>query len=68
MTKLAPIFASEATAARLLDMRSADFRRLVQDGALPGPRETGGRVRWDVAELRRIITGEAAKGLGDVQW
>lgn len=68
MTKLAPIFASEATAARLLDMKPADFRRLVQDGALPGPRDIGGHARWDVAELRRIITGEAAEGLGDVQW
>ena len=68
MSQHAPIFASEATAARLLDMKPAVFRGLVKDGMLPGPRDIGGHPRWDVAELRRIINGEAAEGLGDVQW
>lgn len=68
MASLAPLFASEANAARLLDMRPAEFRTLVEAGHLPPPRDIGGLKRWDVQDLRRIITGEAAEGLGDVKW
>lgn len=68
MSKHAPIFASERTAAQLLDMKPAEFRALVDRGALPGPRRLGDLERWDVEELRRIITGEAAEGMGDVRW
>jgi predicted DNA-binding transcriptional regulator AlpA len=62
------LFAGERTAAQLLDMRPADFLALVDEGHLPRPREIGGLKRWDVEELRRIITGEAAEGMGDVRW
>jgi hypothetical protein len=68
MASLAPIFANETTAARLLDMTAAEFRGLVDAGHLPGPRDLGGLKRWDVQELRKIITGEAVEGLGDVAW
>lgn len=68
MTDATPIFATDRTAARLLDMTPAEFRGLVEGGHLPGPRMIGGLARWDMAELRRIITGEAAEGLGDVRW
>lgn len=68
MTKHAPLFASETSAARLLDMSPAMFRSLVEGGHLPRPRDIAGLKRWDVAELRRVISGEAAEGLGDVQW
>jgi len=68
MTKHAPIFASERTAAQLLDLKPAEFRSLVDQGALPGPRRLGGFERWDMDELRRIINGDAVEGMGDVQW
>jgi predicted DNA-binding transcriptional regulator AlpA len=62
------MFASESTAAKLLDMKPREFRELVEAGHLPRPREIGGLKRWDVPELRRILSGEAADGMGDVQW
>lgn len=68
MTAPAPILASEATAARLLDMKPGEFRSLVEGGHLPRARDVGGFKRWDVEELRRIAKGEAAEGLGDVEW
>jgi len=64
-----PILASERTAARLLDMKPAEFRELVDGGHLPKPREIAPGVRrWDVADLRRIATGAAADGMEDVAW
>lgn len=56
MGKHTPLFASEATAAALLDMKPAEFRDLVARGALPGPNKLD---RWDVEELRAIMRGEA---------
>ena len=64
----APIFANERSAARLLDMKPAEFTRLVDRGHLPKPRDIAGMKRWDVDELRRTIVGEAAEGMGDVKW
>ena len=58
MTASAPIFASERTAARLLDMSVAEFQRHVRAGALPGP---CGFDRWHVPELERIVKGDAAR-------
>lgn len=65
---LAPIGANEATAARLLDMKTSEFRQLVRDGHLPPSRNIGGHERWDVEELRKIISGEAVEGLDNAQW
>lgn len=62
------LFASERTAARLFDMKPAEFLSLVEGGHLPKPREIGGLKRWDVEELRRVISGAAVEGMGDVQW
>lgn len=58
MNTITPIFASERTAAKLLDMSVGDFQRLVAEGVLPGPVGLG---RWDVEELRRIVRGDAAR-------
>jgi hypothetical protein len=52
------LFARDVTAARLLDMKPAEFRRLVEEGALPPPVKFD---RWDVRELERIMSGDAAK-------
>lgn len=64
-----PILASETTAARLLDMKPAEFRALVEAGHLPRGREIAcGMIRWPVDDLYRIAKGEASEGMGDVQW
>jgi predicted DNA-binding transcriptional regulator AlpA len=69
MTHPAPILASETSAARLLDMKPAEFRELVKAGHLPRGREIApGLVRWSVDDLRRIVSGEAVEGMGDIQW
>lgn len=66
MTQL--LFANECSAARLLDMKPTEFLRLVEGGHLPRPRDIGGLKRWDVQELRQIISGQAVDGMGDIQW
>ena len=63
----APILASEATAARLLDMKPAEFRALVEAGHLPRGREIApGVPRWVTDDLRRIASGEAIDG--GIEW
>lgn len=65
--KADPLFASEASAARLLDMKTQRFRELVDLGHLPRPYDIGGEKRFDVAELRRVIRGELIGG-GGMEW
>lgn len=67
MATLAPIFANETNAARLLDLKQAEFRALVEAGHLPRGREIApGCIRWATDELRRIASGEAIDG--EIQW
>lgn len=61
MGNQAPMFASERSAAALLDMKPAEFRRLVSAGALPPPVRIGPHDRWNVAQIEAIIRGDAAK-------
>ncbi len=69
MSQAAPILASETSAARLLDMKVAEFRSLVEAGHLPRGREIApGVLRWVTDDLRRIASGDASDGMGDVQW
>ena len=69
MTKHAPIFATEASAAALLDMPVSAFRALVEAGSLPPGRHIApGFVRWDVDQLRRIGSGNAVDGMDSVDW
>lgn len=69
MSAYVPIFASEVNAARLLDMKTAEFRALVESGHLPQGRVIApGLVRWPVDDLRTIARGEAIEGLGEVRW
>ena len=56
--RITPLFARESTAARLLDMDVAEFRRLVSAGALPRPAQF---ERWDVEDLRRVVRGDPAR-------
>ena len=64
----APIFANETSAARLLDMKPAEFRALVEAGHLPKGKEIApGFVRWEVDALRLIGNGGAIEG-GGITW
>ena len=58
VSAIQPLFASEGTAARLLDMKRPEFRRLVDTGALPPPNALD---RWDVEALIAAMTGQAAR-------
>ena len=62
------LFAGDEKAAALLDLKPAEFRGLVDDGVLPKPTKIGGFERWDVEQLRTIVRGEAADGIGEVNW
>lgn len=68
MTVSAPILASEISAAKLLDMKPAEFRTLEDEGHLPKPHVIAGFERWDVEELRQIGRGDLATGMVDVEW
>ncbi|MDO6585247.1 hypothetical protein Q4543_06925 [Salipiger sp. 1_MG-2023] len=68
MASLALILATERNAAKLLDMKPADFRGLVDAGVLPKPAEIGGFERWDVEQLRAIALGDLANGAGVIEW
>lgn len=62
-----PLFASEKTAARLLDMKPDAFRELVDKGYLPPPRRIGNLERFDLAELQAVIRGDKISG-GEMKW
>lgn len=64
-----PIMASETTAARLLDLRTKEFKALVRDGHLPKGHEIApGVVRWDTETLKRIAGGDVAELWDQIQW
>lgn len=66
-SRLLPIYASEKTAAELLDMKPAEFLRLVDGGHLPRGREIApGVIRWEADELRAIGRGVLIDG--GVEW
>ena len=56
-----PIFVRATTAAAMLDMSTAEFRRLVAAGALPPPVGIGGHERWHVAQIEAMLSGIAAR-------
>lgn len=62
-----PIFASDTTAAKLLDLPKAEFAKLVAAGHLPRPHRIGPVERFDVDELRRVIRGDKIGG-GGMEW
>ncbi|MDB6455201.1 helix-turn-helix transcriptional regulator [Falsirhodobacter sp. 20TX0035] len=56
------LYASERSAARLLDMKPTEFRALVDAGALPRPVKIAGAVeRWRVQDLDAILQGTKPK-------
>lgn len=69
MSSPEPMMASETTAARLLDLRTPQFLKLVDDGHLPpGPEIAPGVVRWDTETLKRLSKGEGAEMWDQIQW
>jgi len=40
----------------------------VETGHLPPPCTIGEFKRWDMIELRKIISGEAYDGMSEVKW
>ncbi|MPL79232.1 hypothetical protein SDC9_25108 [bioreactor metagenome] len=55
------IYATDRTAARLLDMRPAEFRDLVSAGALPAPLKIGQHERWSISDIDAIVRGSKPK-------
>ena len=55
-----PLAVRDKTAAAMLDMRPAEFRRLVDRGALPPPVVIGGHHRWRVDQIEAILKADAA--------
>lgn len=53
------LFASDKSAAQLLDMKRAEFLSLVERGAIQGPEYIGGVARWRVSTLEAINSGAA---------
>lgn len=62
-----PLFAKDRIAAALLDLKLAEFLRLVDSGVLPRPTSIGGFERWDVEQLQAIARGDAIQG-GAIVW
>lgn len=55
------IAVTEKTAAAMLDMSRQEFQKLVACSALPAPAKIPGEEpRWRVADLERIVSGDAA--------
>lgn len=64
-----PMMASETTAARLLDLRTQEFKALVDEGHLPPGHEIApGVVRWDTEVLKRISGGGVTELWDQIQW
>lgn len=68
MAAFAPFLVNEANAARLFDMKPAEFRALVESGHLPSGSEIApGFKRWNCDQLKAIATGEAARPDGGLE-
>lgn len=64
-----PILASETTAAQLLDLRTREFKTLVNEGHLPPGHEIApGIVRWDTEVLKRISSGHVTGPWDQIRW
>ena len=62
MANIVPIYAADATAAKLYDMKTPEFLAHVDAGHFPRGKEIAPNViRWDVEELRSIAKGDLAR-------
>ena len=62
-----PLFATDRTAAKLLDMKPKQFRDLVAAGILPPPINIGKHERWDMEALTRALRGDL-ETMDGVKW
>ena len=60
MPRPTPIAVKEADAAYMFGLKPAQFRGLVECGAMPSPVNVHGFLRWRVADLEAVLNGEAA--------
>ena len=64
-----PLMANETTAARLFDLDTRKFNRLVADGHFPqGVEIAPGVWRWDTEILKKIASGGGIDGWGQIDW
>lgn len=49
----------------MLDMQLTDFRKLVMQGAIPGPIPIGDHPRWRRSDLVAIVDGSAIRPSDD---
>lgn len=64
-----PFMASETTAARLFDLDTRKFNKLVADGHFPqGVEIAPGVLRWDTEMLKKVASGGGADGWGQIDW
>lgn len=61
MAELRPIAVDAKSAAKMLQLSTKEFLRLVSAGALPGPSRIGPYPRWAVSTLEAIVSGQAAR-------
>ena len=55
---MTPQFATDKSAAKLLDMKPKQFRELVKSRCLPPPISIGDLERWNMEEVYKAIRGE----------
>ncbi len=55
---MTPQFATDKSAAELLDMKPKQFRELVANRCLPPARQIGGLERWCMEDVYKAIKGE----------
>jgi hypothetical protein len=68
MSSLLPLYASKQTAAKLLDMKPAEFGALVEAGHLPRAEEIApGFERWRVEVLQKLKRGDLARPDGGLE-
>ncbi|ETX26586.1 hypothetical protein [Roseivivax isoporae] len=60
MADVRPLAVKDTTAAAMLDMPAAEFRRLVALGVMPRPRKVGPHDRWRTSDIQAIIDGDTA--------
>ncbi len=52
-----PLATNERNAAKMLDLKTFQFRDLVEKGHLPPPKKIGPHERWLVADIEAVLTG-----------
>lgn len=62
---ISPMFAQVDVAAALLGMDVPTFKRLVENGSLPGPCEVSGVQLYDMEDIRATLRGATPQHQSD---